>query len=380
MTAAAQPTPPRLHCLDGLRGLLAAYVLLHHGMPFLATAAVGTWLPAVFGEGTAAVDGFLVLSGMVVSRALASHPQPFAAFMARRAARLLPCYLIALCLGMLALSLPPPFAEMPWMADFSRAKLHWPQQWPEYPLLHVLLHLPLAHGLVPQAVLPYAHLTLLGPAWSLSLEWQFYLLLPLLLPALGWRPWRLVAVLLAMAWAMVPANLLLLGPDAGFSIAFLPMKAHFFALGIATAAWWQGGPGASSRLLYCLLAVLLLALLAGGWHKLVAPLFWMAVVLAQRGWPMLRPLRRLLLAPPLQGLGTISYPLYLVHQPVQRLLATVMAPPLADQPLAFTLLWGGGGLLLSLLLAVLLHHGVEKPGMAWAPSRRRLPAMPLASS
>ena len=152
MTAAAQPTPPRLHCLDGLRGLLAAYVLLHHGMPFLATAAVGTWLPAVFGEGTAAVDGFLVLSGMVVSRALASHPQPFAAFMARRAARLLPCYLIALCLGMLALSLPPPFAEMPWMADFSRAKLHWPQQWPEYPLLHVLLHLPLAHGLVPQAV------------------------------------------------------------------------------------------------------------------------------------------------------------------------------------------------------------------------------------
>ncbi len=44
--------------------------------------------------------------------------------------------------------------------------------------------------MVPENVMPFAGTAFLGPAWSLSLEWQFYLVAPVLIGLLVWPPHR----------------------------------------------------------------------------------------------------------------------------------------------------------------------------------------------
>ena len=57
----------RLECLDGLRGLLAVYVLLGHMAPF---AVLPGWIQLAVSHGGAAVDVFFVLSGLVITQSL----------------------------------------------------------------------------------------------------------------------------------------------------------------------------------------------------------------------------------------------------------------------------------------------------------------------
>lgn len=61
---------------------------------------------------------------------------------------------------------------------------------------NILAHIPLIHGLIPPSALPDAAAAFLGRAWSISTEWQFYLIAPQAVaallyhyveaPAIGW--------------------------------------------------------------------------------------------------------------------------------------------------------------------------------------------------
>jgi peptidoglycan/LPS O-acetylase OafA/YrhL len=381
----------RMRCFDGLRGVLASYVVLHHMMPLLALDGTAAKVARLFEYGGAAVDVFLMLSGLVILQSLVAFHDRALPFLAARATRLFPCYLPALAIAMLAASFPLPWDTMDWLHNTSSAREQWPIGWPDQPLTHVVLHLTMTHGLLPNAVLPYTDIAILGPAWSLSNEWQFYLLIAALTAWFGRQLWTMVTLLLVLAAVALPANHILLGANDGFTMAFLPLKAHYFALGIATAALFQSQISAAdaSRLLLCLGVTMLIAGLNDGLTKLLPPLAWAACALAQR-FPtlmLLYPLRRVLQSPPLLWLGAISYPLYLVHDPVQRLLAVVLAPWLTGHGLAFTLLWGGASVLLALRLAAWMRKHVELPGIArgkamlqgrWQTPSTALP--PLASS
>ncbi len=57
----------RLDSLDGVRGLLAVYVLLSHMAPF---AVLPGWMQDTISHGGAAVDVFFVLSGLVITQSL----------------------------------------------------------------------------------------------------------------------------------------------------------------------------------------------------------------------------------------------------------------------------------------------------------------------
>ena len=220
----------RLECLDGLRGVLAVYVLLGHMAPFSALPA---WVLRPLSHGGAAVDVFFILSGMVIVRSLESCGYAARPFLIARAARIFPVYLAMLAAGVAVQTLPVSFAAMPWIGPDSAARDIWSHGWPAYWSVEIAAHLTMTHGLFPSGALPDVWVSFLGAAWSLSTEWQFYVL------ALLWGRARpgiggMAAALLAMAAAGLAWDVL--APDAWrFSRAFLPNKAHYFALGVASA-------------------------------------------------------------------------------------------------------------------------------------------------
>jgi peptidoglycan/LPS O-acetylase OafA/YrhL len=286
-----------------------------------------------------------------------------------RARRLLPVYFVVLAFAVGLIFAGSPVPEMPWVKAGSAAAEFWALGLPVFFSWHLLAHITLMHGLIPQGVLPWAYITLLGPAWSLSTEWQFYVaavaarvrnLTTLALMLLG------VGVFYHAAAPLLPANW-------QFSRAFLPDAAPYFALGVASALWLRGG---GWRPFAVVLAVACaLGFFSGEPSKGLIPLGWLLALLAQRHLS----LGRLLDTRAAQYLGAISYPLYLLNEPVQRACAMLVAPLANGDARLFTVLWLPLALLMPVLAAIALHHTVEKP-MLYGPRRLRAPPLRNAGS
>ena len=139
---------------------------------------------------------------------------------------------------------PSDFARMPWIAAGSQARDIWSGGWPSGWAVEIATHLTMTHGLLPDAVVPGAWVSFLGSAWSLSTEWQFYVLALLVGARIG--PGKMVVAFLCLAvagllWQAAAPH------DWQFSRAFLPNKAQFFALGIASASVVRGGGDVALR-------------------------------------------------------------------------------------------------------------------------------------
>lgn len=372
--------PQRLRALDGLRGLLALYILVGHTLPFLrmppALAAIG----ALAVHGRAAVDLFFILSGFVILHALDQQagltgPQGAARFLALRAGRLMPVYLLALGLACAGLALGDPFRVMPWLGPESAAHVVLEAGWPPQPGLHVAAHLLLLQSLLPPAVLPDAEYALLGPAWSLGTEWQFYELTAFciaFLPSLLARgAGRLMTVLLLLG--LLGLGLAALPEPWRFGRAVLPRAAWYFALGMASHARLTGriGPGRFILVLAVAVAMSATTREAGiGWGASLVPFAWLLCLRAEQ--PRLRAdhlLRRLLTWPPLLWCGGLSYSLYLLHVPLQRFLMLALAPLVQGNWGLFTLAWGLLAILLPIAAAAAAHRWVEEPCRRWSRAR-----------
>jgi len=356
----------RLTCLDGLRGLLAFYVMLSHTAPLAFVPAGWAWLPAALSHGGAAVDVFFILSGLVILRSLEGFRHAARPFLLARAARIFPVFLPVFALALLVRPLDPGFGALPWIGADNPVRTMVTQGWPTTLTVDVLAHLTMTHGLFPDGVLPHLWVSLLGPAWSLSTEWQFYLLALLLAPRLRGESrlaWAFLAMAaLALAWAQFsPAGWT-------FSRAFLPNKAQYFALGIGSAALVARGRAGLPGYAAVLLATLALCVAQGGWGKVAAPVVWSMCLAAQLGW--LPKLAAVLRGPSLLWLGAISYPLYLVHEPLQRVLLAACAALAGGNGSIFNLFWLPLGLALPVLVSWWLHRAVELPGQrlgrAWS--------------
>ena len=354
----------RLACLDGLRGVLATYVLLSHMAPF---GALPLWLTRPFSHGEAAVDVFFILSGMVIARSLTRFDNQPAPFLLARAARLLPVFFVVFPIAVAIQPLGRGFDRMPWIGLDSTARTIWSEDWPSHWAPEIAAHLTMTHGLFPDVVLPNAWVSFLGAAWSHSTEWQFYALVAVLAyrnHSLRYGMLMLLAVAVAaIAWSSFAS------PEWEFSRAFLPNKAQYFALGLAAAELTKNRvkprpastPPSCSPYLPC----------AG--LRPVPPSSPPRSSGPSRSRPSVTVDRwRLYCGPaPLLWLGAISYPVYLVNEPAQKVVGTALSALFPGQPILFTALWVPLAIAVPMLIAWILHVHVEIPGQRWG--QRALP-------
>ena len=358
----------RMQTLDGLRGVLAVYVMISHMAPFTAAPA---WLLHPLSHGMAAVDVFFILSGMVIPLSLEGSGYRAVPFLAARVRRIFPVFLAVFLVSMAIQPIRIDYAAMPWIAPDSLAWRMWADGWPSDWAGNIAAHLTMTHGLFPDGAWPHVYLGYLGAAWSLSTEWQFYLLMVLAArPGREWSlAWGLIALAaLALAWTE-------LAPEPWrFSRAFLPNKAHFFALGIASAAMLRGTLSIRVRRMRfaAILAGTLAICLAGGPGKLAAPVVWALCLGAQmRAAPWLTPLSALLRTRVLLWLGAISYCLYLVNEPVQKLLGLGLARLADGDGGLFTALGVPLATLLPVAGAWWLHRTIEQPVLEYGKRHAR---------
>ena len=350
-------TPRKIACIEGLRGVLALWVLFGH---VLAAAGLGAgWRGpfAVLAAGGHAVDVFIIISGFVIFYLIDTAGETYGRFIWRRVLRLYPAYLV--CLAAAALVLPltvTTFGNSTWPHSLNENRVmvalsgiaHFPE--------HLALHLLMLHSLVPDSILPYSSYAILGTAWSLSLEWQFYVLAPPLFFLLSRGPYTAMAVI-AIACA---AHFLIAGQEG-----MLPRHVPMFALGIASYYFWRSW--SRSIPTWPLLVVVGTALAYLLTHT-PAIVIWTAVFLAATQPTALfaRPLLAILESPPLLAAGRWSYSVYLSH-PVLLVLNIAFLRGIGAEQLGQ---WAFFGSLLSLTVATTLaasarlYRYVEAPVIA----------------
>lgn len=130
--------------------------------------------------GNAAVSVFIILSGFVISHLLLTKKEDYRTYITRRFFRIYPIFIICI---LIAVILRPLYLDAytahSWVLG-QEFRIERSLVEANQPLLHFLLHLTMLHGVFPDSVIPFSSSTFLAPAWSLSLEWQFYCIAPFL--------------------------------------------------------------------------------------------------------------------------------------------------------------------------------------------------------
>jgi peptidoglycan/LPS O-acetylase OafA/YrhL len=319
--------------------------------------------------GFMAVLVFVIISGFVITHLLLTRNEPYPAYITRRALRIYPVYLV--CVGAALLTMPlhsATFTVNPWGAGSPA----WQQMADEAASLaahgygpHLAAHLSLLHGVIPERMLGFAHYMFVGPAWSMSLEWQFYLVAPWILRCLGTLRSRALLMLAAVA-AYVAWRFW--GHSDFVSPSFLPAAGPYFALGIATRLIYPRLPTLTS---YPFVTVLLACAFALNSQALLPCLVWVAFVAWMRlsdpadapSAALDRMLQSTLDSRVARYLGERSYATYLVHQPILQTLTYLCAVRLALVQGSLFLAVLVLAPVLILAASAILHRLVERPAM-----------------
>ncbi len=363
--------------LTGLRGIAAGWVALFHlwmlaGAPKLRLGPLD--LTPLFGAGFLGVDLFFVLSGFLLGRPFLAWAQgsrgfpDLRDFWKRRALRVLPAFYIQLLV----------LVVVGWIASGSAPVS------PRQLLAYLSMQFVFVADVAP---------LLNGVWWSLPVEWNFYLVLPLLgllFARVGWR-WAVLALLAAaVGFRFACHHWLLEGRMDGLfaypAIIQLPARIDEFAFGMLVA-WFHLRPRAvSPRRDNALLLLGLFGAAAIGvvfvplgdifataqqpWIYLYATCAGLALALVVHAAAARAPLAQWLFeGRVLAFIGTVSYSLYLWHSPIY---GWALQGGLVD--------WLPGPKLLSLavvllplvvLVSWLSYRGTEHPFLVTAPAARR---------
>jgi peptidoglycan/LPS O-acetylase OafA/YrhL len=349
----------RFDGIEGARGWLATGVLVVHACALSQIATV-----IRVGVGDTFVIVFVIISGFVITHLLLTKDEPYPAYILRRFMRLFPVFAVTCCVGyfctpLVLTAVSRRYSNNDLVQFFSCMN----QGQTQYFWSNFLAHLTMLHGAISTEVLPCTAITFNAPAWSLSLEWQFYLVAPLVVALARQR-----TVSLAILGAMIVLCLSARHGTFGHYLhsSFLPLMVSYFAVGIASRLAY---PKLADRVKTPTAALGLLGtLIPLGWNVLPlliwGSLFVLLVTdrhaLKRTDAAIMRLGAQLLESPTATFIGKRSYSVYLFHLPI--LSALTYSLPLNGPQLFVTLLATGGPL--TLLVSCISYNLVEKPGIA----------------
>ena len=311
----------RLHFVDGLRGLAMLMVLLYHcwlfGGQWHLTVPLGRGsidLAEVLSFGHVGVNLFLVLSGFCLYWPFtkAGRPEPTLwEFAKKRCRRILPPYyaVLVLCGGA---------ALVQALRDHDPAAAHYTLNW-------LWMHALMAQNLRPGYVL-----TINGSLWSLALEFQLYILFPVLVAAFRrFSSRRVLWAVLAFCSAfrfIVARGQFVPDDNLGYVLAYSVFgRAFEFALGMLVAQLVARRQSERPLRLhpadYVLATAVIAIAVADGRHghfrtltdAMWGLLFGALLLAASRPGSLLH---RMLSGRVLINLGIFSYSVYLIHLPL----------------------------------------------------------------
>lgn len=366
--------PRRIESLDGLRGVAALIVLVHHALLLIPVLAAPYYLPSgvdspgswewlmvhtplhLLWDGIGPVYIFFVLSGLVLALPVLRAQQfDWKAYYPQRLIRLyLPIW------GAVALAIATMFA-VPRNGDMNN-------EW-------------LAHHIELSWKAIFQDLTLLrgagqvaSPLWSLEWEVLFSLLLPLYV----WLALKLPKLNLLKAVSLICMTCI--GAAIGLKILhYLPM----FMVGVVMAVEWKRLEVLASRItvrrranyVWAMVIFAATLLMSFPWILMLTPVSEVALD-ASKGLVLVgatlvvflawhwTPAKQFLCWKPVQWLGTISFSLYLVHEPVVIAMAYLLG---SDMLLAAV----PASIVVSLVVASLFFRMVERPSHLLAKNVHR---------
>ncbi len=310
--AASIPCHPqpgaRMPELDGIRGIAILLVLYWHYLvvPLGLTGDGWTGMAGrILGMGWAGVDLFFVLSGFLIGGILLDNREAanvFRVFYVRRALRIIPIYAVLLGAAF-TIQRFTDVGHSDYRALFSGHQSFWP-------------YLTMTQNFLPH------HSMFLGPTWSLAIEEQFYLFLPVLVVFLSPK------AVLKVTWILIGLSSVVRFFLPSFDAVWTFWRTDELLVGVLLAhgvrspvlVGWAAAHLASIRLAFWLLLAGTLEIGLNSGRFGCTAFTWLAaffaslvvIVLVDRdGW-----LARLMRRRWLMRTGQIAYGLYLFHQPI----------------------------------------------------------------
>jgi peptidoglycan/LPS O-acetylase OafA/YrhL len=298
---------------EGLRGLLAAWVILGH----ILLVSGFTYQDGLFGiifSPVLGVYAFMILSGFVITAALDLRPTSWRSFMKRRFFRLFPVYVLCLTFAVVMLGASMQISRSPAMSVFGPENVERLSNVQENFWLYLFADATLLQCLLPRIWYPAAHESFLVPTWSLTIEWLFYMVAPFIVLLIRRSKWTAIVGAIAVLGLIGLLESQLTWINQSFHLG----NAFHFLTGIGSFYLWKQLPTCrNSWLAKTAFWFLLLGAMAmtGLPYKIWFAV--MAMVLYPRFHSQklffLEWLRQVILSKPLLNLGERSYAAYLIH-------------------------------------------------------------------
>lgn len=368
----------RINFLEGLRGLLAVWVMFCHVGYFVGFDSPGLesgWIADIvtFLDPTSndAVHVFMALSGFVIFLLIDRGDEDLGPYVIRRFFRLWPVFIFCIGLGYF---LNGTYIEIvgrnPWgSSEWLRNQYNISSAIEKLKLPYLVWDLPMLHGIVLPGWLPFAGSAFSSLAWCISTEWQFYLLAPFFVWLVS-RRWGL-ALFAAGVGFLATRGAGLFSFAANPNHALLPLQMRWFFLGMMSYLVFRGvqrhGWARKYQLGVALIVGYVLIQRRGAGYAGIIWLgvFWLLLDLAATWRGRIAASIVLCLESRwVRYLGRISYPIYLVHWPVIIVLVKglVFLGLATDRLVAYAILMVGVPAV-TLIIAELVHWAIEVPGM-----------------
>jgi peptidoglycan/LPS O-acetylase OafA/YrhL len=338
--------------IEGLRGLAVGLVVAAHAGLQIPGAALG---PDIF----FALSGYLIV-GILLRGLEAGHGIRFRDFYARRIRRIAPALAATILLTVAVVALLNDSTALARTAKDGAAALAGAAN--------------ISFGLQAVDYFGSTEPSPLLPLWSIGVEEQFYLLVPLLL-GIAWKIGKRRAILITLAviaLGSTTAAALLTPMEPIWAYYLLPTRAYGLAAG-GLLALLETRALANNTLRRIPLAPIGLAIIVAltlllpgeeGYPGLAGPLSGVASAALVGGMATIglrgtvsatggRAMRALFSIAPLRAIGRISYSLYLVHWPIL-ILPTYFGIAMNEAATALAVV-------ASVLVAALMYRFVEQP-------------------